>query len=324
MKFSPATRLRPLTLLALAPLLAACGGAGGAGDDAGTGPRVVTSIYPLHYVAERVAGDRAEVTNLTSPGVEAHDLELGAQQVAALSESDLVVYLEEFQPAVDEAVAENGPERVLEVTEVVELAPTEEDHEEDEHAGEDSHAGETEEEHAAHAGEGDPHFWLDPKRLGEVATAFAAEMGEVDPDNAEAYRAGAEELLADLADLDESYTQGLADCAQDTVVVSHDAFGYLEQYGLHFEAIAGLSPDSEPSPAHLAELQDLIRDEGITTVFAETLTSPALSESLARDLGLATDVLDPIEGLTADTEEEDYLSLMRANLEKLQQANGCG
>lgn len=331
MKFSSALRLRSLTLLALAPLLAACGGTE-AGESDG-GPRVVTAIYPLQYVADRVAGEHTEVTNLTSPGVEAHDLELTVQQVATLSESDLVVYLEEFQPAVDQAVEQNGPDEVLEVTEVIDLAPGEDDHgdedgddehagEADVHAAEDDHAGESAEEHAEHAG-GDPHFWLDPVLMGTVAEAFAERMGEVDPDHAADYDRTAEELVTELTELDEEYTRGLARCERDTVVVSHDAFGYLERHGLHFEPIAGLSPDSEPSPSHLAELQDLIGEEDVTTVFSETLASPALAESLAGDLGLETAVLDPIEGLTADTEGEDYLSLMRANLEKLRTANGC-
>jgi zinc transport system substrate-binding protein len=105
-------------------------------------------------------------------------------------------------------------------------------------------------------------------------------------------------------------------------VVSHDAFGYLERYWLHLEAIAGLSPDAEPSPAHLAELQDVAQEVGITTVFTETLGSRELADTLARDLGLRTATLDPIEGVGEDS-EDDYLSLMRSNLAHLREANGC-
>ncbi len=106
-------------------------------------------------------------------------------------------------------------------------------------------------------------------------------------------------------------------------MVSHDAFGYLSKYGLHFEAINGLSPEAEPSPAHLAALQDLIEQQSITTVFTETLASPELAATLARDVGVSTDVLDPIEGLGDATRDQDYLSLMRANLAALQKANRC-
>jgi zinc transport system substrate-binding protein len=88
-------------------------------------------------------------------------------------------------------------------------------------------------------------------------------------------------------------------------------------------AIAGLSPESEPSPEHVAELQELIRTDGITTVFSETLTSPKMAETLSSDLGLETAVLDPVEGLSDDTAGEDYLTLMRQNLAALQKANTC-
>ena len=106
-------------------------------------------------------------------------------------------------------------------------------------------------------------------------------------------------------------------------MVSHDAFGYLDRYGLEFAPIAGLSPGAEPTPADLSRLQDLIRAEGITTVFSERLVSPRVSETLADDLDIRTAVLDPVEGLSDETRDEDYLSLMRANLAALQEANDC-
>jgi zinc transport system substrate-binding protein len=130
-------------------------------------------------------------------------------------------------------------------------------------------------------------------------------------------------LRADLEALDAAYTSGLADCERDTVVVSHDAFGYLSRYGVHIAAIAGLSPEAEPTPSDLAELHELIEHDGITTVFSETLAPPKLSQTLADDAGVTTDILDPVEGLTDDTADEDYLSLMERNLAALEEANGC-
>jgi zinc transport system substrate-binding protein len=301
--------MRVTAALALTLLLAGCS-ALSQEDEAGTGPRVVVSFYPLQYIAERVAGDQARVTNLTAPGQEPHDLELSIRQVAKVDEADLAFYLEGFQPGVDEVIEQNTPDHVLEVSEKVDLA-----------AGEE-HAGETEEEHAEH-GDTDPHFWLDPLKMSAAAEAFTDELSTVDPDRAEEYAANLADLQGDLEQLDQEYVDGLARCALDTVVVSHDAFGYLERYGLHFEAIAGLSPDAEPSPGRLAELQRVVRDTGVTTVFSESLASPALAETLAEDLGIEVDVLDPIEGLIEDGTGEDYLSLMRWNLQGLQAANGC-
>jgi len=310
---SPATRLLAASLLAAAPILAGCGGSDGA---AGTGPRVVASFYPLEYVAERVAGDSAEVLGLTTPGGEPHDLELTVRQTAEVAEADVLVHLRDFQPAVDEAVDQAGAEHVVDAAEVAELVSPEEldEHTEDEHTEDDGH------DH----GDVDPHFWTDPNRMASVAVTVKRALVAADPDNAGVYERNLSELKNDLDDLDAELERGLADCARTTVVVSHDAFGYFgARYGLDMHAINGLSPEAEPSPAHLRELADLIEEEGITTVFSETLASPEMAESLASDLGLDTAVLDPVEGLTDATAEEDYLSLMRANLAAVQKANDC-
>jgi zinc transport system substrate-binding protein len=257
------------------------------------GVEVVASMYPLEYVAERIGAEHVNVSTLTKPGQEPHDLELGIPQTAALSEADLVVYSRGFQAAVDDAVEQNGPDRVVDAAEAADLRPD------------------------------DPHFWLDPTRMADVAGAVTEALVDADPDHAADYEAELESLQKELDALDADYRAGLTDCDTDTVVVSHDAFGYLAKYGLVLEPIAGLSPDAEPSPAHLAELQELIGDRGVTTVFSETLASPELADTLARDLGLDSAVLDPIEGLSDETADEDYLSLMRSNLSALRAANGC-
>ncbi|HWJ67477.1 MAG TPA: metal ABC transporter substrate-binding protein [Nocardioides sp.] len=297
------------------------------GSDSGdSGVTVAAAFYPLAWLTGQVAdGTGAEVELLTQPGSEPHDLELGVAQTAAVSEADLVVYEAGFQPAVDDTVAQNAGGTALDVAALADLVPMEESAEEHaEHAGEEGeeHAGEEGEEHAHEPGGLDPHFWQDPLRVAAVADAVAAELASLDPDHADAYRANAEDLRADLTELDSAYASGLADCERDTIVVSHDAFGYLEKYGLHIAPIVGLSPDAEPTPAALGELQHLIEEEGITTVFSEPL-KPALGEELAADLDLSNGVLDPIEGLSDATADEDYLSLMEANLDALRTANGC-
>jgi zinc transport system substrate-binding protein len=171
--------------------------------------------------------------------------------------------------------------------------------------------------------ERDPHFWQDPTLLARVGDAVAERLSRVDPAHAADYRANAAALDRDLHRLDRAYATGLRGCARDTVVVSHDAFGYLQRYGITMEAVLGLSPDAEPTPADLGRLQQLIRDEGVTTVFSESLVSARTADSLAADTGVRSAVLDPIEGLTDRTAHEDYLSLMRRNLAALEEANGC-
>lgn len=269
----------------------------------GDGVQVAAAFYPLAYAAQRVAGGDATVTNLTAPGGEPHDLEPTVVETAEIAQADLVVYERGFQPAVDDAVDENATGDVLDVGDVVHLVPFR--------------------EHGVDSDEEDPHFWQDPLLLARVGDAIAAQLARTDPGHAADYHRNAAGLRTDLERLDRDYRRGLSACERHTVVVSHDAFGYLERYGLRMEAILGLAPDSEPTPADLARLHDLIREDGITTVFSESLVSPATARSLAQDAGVRTAVLDPIEGLTDQTSGEDYLSLMHRNLAALKEANGC-
>ncbi len=278
----------------LGGLLAALSGCGYLGT-AYQQPTVVTSFYPLQYVAQQVVGEHERVLDLTHPGMEPHDLELTVGQTADIVDADVVLYEHGFQAAVDTAVAQNSPRHVVDASAVADL-------------------------HGQ-----DPHFWLDPTRLSQVAAAFTDEIAAADPGHARDYRANLARLQARLAGLDRAFRVGLAHCAQRTVVVSHEAFSYLgRRYHLDVVPINGLSPDAEPSPAHLRQLHDLVGSHGVTTVFTEQLASPALARTLASDLGLQVAVLDPIEGLTDATADQDYLSLMRRNLAALRKANHCG
>ena len=283
---------------------------------------VVAAFYPLAWVAERVAGDGFDVVNLTQPGNEPHDLELSIRETAAVEDAGLVIHEQGFQPAVDAAIEQNAQGRVLDVADVVDLQPFAEHDHADGHTDDETDEGHTADDGHDH-GDLDPHFWLDPLLLADVGDAVADELAGLDPSRADQVRANAADLRADLERLDQEYAEGLADCERDTVVVNHDAFGYLARYGLHIEPVVGLSPDAEPTPADLARLHDLVEAEGITTVFAETLVSRKTVDTLAGDLGVEVAVLDPIEGLSDRTADEDYLSLMRRNLRELERANGC-
>ncbi len=312
--------IRVATAVAAALALSGCG-ALGVGDPGGpgSGVTVVTAFYPLEYVVERVGGDLVDVENLTAPGGEPHDLSLSVRQTAEVAGADLVVYLADFQTAVDDAVEQTAEGEALEAGAVVDLEPAAEGHD---HAEEETGEESGEDESHDH-GPLDPHFWLDPLRMAELGDAVAASLGRVDGDHADAYSANAAELRADLESLDTAYADGLSACDRTTTVVSHDAFGYLAKYGLDMEPIAGLSPDAEPTPSDLAHLQEVVEEDGITTVFSERLASPRLTETLADDMGIETAVLDPIAGLTDETADEDYLSLMESNLAALETANGC-
>src|SRR4249919_3130536 len=292
--------LMKVALLALAlgaGLLTGCS----AGADEGKPGQVTVaaSFYPLAWVSEQIAPG-ADVIDLTRPGLEPHDVELTFAQTVDLAKADLVVYERGFQPAVDQGVDNDAEGATLDVGPVAGL-----------------------QDFASDPGQVDPHFWQDPLKLSAVAGAVARELGRIDPAHAASYDARAAALKRRLAALDRDYRTGLADCARHTVVTSHDAFGYLARYGIRVAPITGLAPGAEPTPADLAKLQQLIRDDGITTVFSETLASPAAADALAHDMGVRSEVLDPIEGLSDATAGETYLTLMRRNLAALMEANGC-
>jgi len=308
-----------------AVILAACGGddgAEGTGAADGAATLVVASFYPLAEVARRVGGSAVDVVDLTPPGAEPHDLELNSSQVEAIEDAQLVVVLGRgFQPAVEEVAARRDGATIV----VLDELGLEPGTVEDEHGGEDEHAGED-----AGAAEGeviDPHVWLDPTKMAEIVDTVADALAAIEPDRAHAFGANADALRADLDELDAEFEVGLADCRRRVIVTSHDAFGWLAaRYDLRQEAIAGLEPDQEPSADRLARLADLAREEGLTTIFTETLVSPEVAETLAREAGgIETAVLDPIEGLSPErsSQGDDYFTVMRENLDALRRALGC-
>lgn len=290
-------------------LLAGCGS-----SDAGSASgkvEVVASFYPLQWMAEQVGGDQVEVSSLTKPGAEPHDLELTPSDVGAVQDADVIAYLSGFQPAVDDAVDDASGATVFDAADAVDLdltfTPIEEG------AQNDDEAGTT-----------DPHFWLDPTLMAEAATGFADTLAEADPDHAAEYRSNAKALTAKLEALDGDLEAGLADCERTDLVTSHNAFGYLaRRYGFEQVGITGLTPEQEPSPADLAAIADFVEENGVTTIYFETLTSPSIAETLASETGADTAVLDPIEGLTDESKGSDYLEIMTSNLASLQSGQGC-
>ncbi|MFI6237422.1 metal ABC transporter substrate-binding protein [Micromonospora sp. NPDC050784] len=304
-------------LAAATALLALGAGAGcSTGGAAGADPQrvdVVAAFYPLQFLAERIGGDAVRVTNLAKPGAEPHDLELNPSQVGEVSDAELIVYLKGFQPAVDDAVAQNGGDRAFDVTSVQPLL--------DASAGGHDHEGE--EGHAEESGGKDPHVWLDPTRLAGIGDQLAQRLGKADPDHAADYTSRAAALRADLTTLDGEFKNGLATCQRREIVTSHAAFGYLaDRYQLDQVGITGLSPDVEPSPQRLAHVIEEAKEHQASTIFFETLVSPKVAETIAGQVGAKTAVLDPIEGLAAGS-NGDYLSVMRTNLRTLQTALSC-
>ncbi|MFB8115825.1 metal ABC transporter substrate-binding protein [Streptomyces sp. NPDC055962] len=293
-----------------------------AGEGGGDGKlAVVASFYPMQFLAEEIGGSHVSVTSLTKPGAEPHDLELSPRQIGGLSDADYILYLKNVQPAVDDAVAQAGVENTVDAATLTTLenhgSEVGHDHGEDE-------GGEHEHEHEGEEAGLDPHIWLDPVKYAEVAAGVGKSLEKADPDNAADYRTNTENLVARLNELDKAYESGLKDTATKTFITTHSAFGYLaERYGLTQEGIAGIDPEAEPSPARIDEIHHVAEESGATTVFFETLASDRTARTLAKDLGLKTAVLDPLEGITGKSAGADYLEVMESNLTALKKALGA-
>lgn len=284
-------RTVPIWAAVVALLVAGCGSAEGSNGKTS----VVAAFYPLAFAAEQIGGSRVDVTNLTPPGAEPHDVELTPQEVGHIQTADVVLYVShDFQPAVEQAVGGAKGTRV-DALDGIGLRPG---------AGDE-------------AGKTDPHVWLDPVLYARVVKKIGAALGRP-------WRAAA--LARRVLAIDRAYRSGLANCKRKDFVTSHAAFGYLaSRYGLHQVPITGIDPESEPSPQHLQSLIELVRREHVATVFFERLVSPRLAETVARDAGVKTAVLDPIEGLTPAEQDRGftYFTLMRQNLRELRSALGC-
>ncbi|MEU0132434.1 metal ABC transporter substrate-binding protein [Streptomyces sp. NPDC006296] len=311
--------------------LSACSSSDAAEGGGGDGKlNVVASFYPMQFLAEEIGGSHVSVTTLTKPGTEPHDLELSPRQIGGLSDADYILFLKGVQPAVDDAVAQAGVKNTVDAAGLTTLeshgsAVDGHDHGHDE-GGEHGHDEGEGEEHG-HEGEEeaglDPHIWLDPVKYAEVAEGVGASLEKADPDHAADYRKNTDTLVGELNALDKAYETGLKNTSTKTFITTHSAFGYLaERYGLAQEGIAGIDPEAEPSPARIEEIHTVAEKSKATTVFFETLASDKTARTLAKDLGLETGVLDPLEGITDKSAGADYIEVMKSNLTALQKALG--
>ena len=327
--------LAAVAVLALAGSLASCAAlspgsdstaaaSGAAPTAAASGALTVsTSFYPIQYLAQAIGGEHVAVTSVTPTNVEPHDFELSPKDVTALSASSLVLYVSGFQPSLDDALAQVSGPAVVDLAGSVDLVHhdgVEEEHEEGATEAATEAATGAAHDHGAAAAL-DPHFWLDPVRMQAAAKAVEAALAQADPAHADDYAANLDTLNATLTDLNTSYSTGLGHCERTTFVTSHAAFGYLaDRYSLTQASISGVDPESEPSPAELAEVKKVVESTGTTTIFTEELVSPETAQAVAAETGAQTRVLSPIESAP---ESGDYAGVMRTNLEELRTALSC-
>ena len=277
--------------------------------------RVLTSFYPMYDFACKIGGDCIDVTNMVPSGTEPHDWEPSTNDLKNLEKADVFIYNgADMEPWADDLlVSRSDTLRVVEASENVELRTTDGEHE---HAHEHEDA-----DH--HHGDFDPHVWLDPENAKIEMEAIRDALCAADPENSTVFQSNYEKYAAELDALDAEFREKLAPLPNRTIVVAHEAFGYLcDAYGLTQVGIEGLSPDSEPDPGRMAEVIDFVREHSISTIFFEELVSPKVAEAIASETGAQAKMLSPLEGLSDEQAAAgaDYFSVMPDNLAALMEA----
>ena len=277
--------------------------------------RVLTSFYPMYDFACKIGGDCIDVTNMVPSGTEPHDWEPSTNDLKNLEKADVFIYNgADMEPWADDLLVSRSDKlRVVEASENVELRTTDGEHEHaHEHEGADHHHGDF-----------DPHVWLDPENAKIEMEAIRDALCAADPENSTVFQSNYEKYAAELDALDAEFREKLAPLPNRTIVVAHEAFGYLcDAYGLTQVGIEGLSPDSEPDPGRMAEVIDFVREHSISTIFFEELVSPKVAEAIASETGAQAKMLSPLEGLSDEQAAAgaDYFSVMHDNLAALMEA----
>lgn len=272
--------------------------------------QIVTTFYPMYYFAQKVAGSSANVELLIPNGVEPHDWEPTAKDMAKIQDSDLFIYNNRYFETWTEQVLNSINDsnlKIIEASNGIELMDALNSEEENEH-------------HSEHTSSKDPHVWLSPVLAQQEVDNIAKALEEADPKNKVEFQKNAAALNSELADLDRLYKETIDKAQNKEFVTQHNAFGYLaKQYGLTQIPIAGLSPDVEPTLGKLADLTELTKKKNVKVIYFEEMTSGKVAKTLAKEIGAKTEVLNPLEGLTKEEQEQglDYIGVMKKNLDAL-------
>lgn len=272
--------------------------------------KIYTSIYPLYDFAKKVGGDKVEVTNLVPAGTEPHDWEISTSDIVNLEKADMLIY--------NGAGIENWTDKVIDTLENKDIVYVKTSEGLDIHkAGEKANSNKDD----GHShGSFDPHTWLSIKNAKKEMKNIKDALIEHDSENTKYYEKNYEKYAKKLDELDKKYSDTLGPIKNKTIIVAHEAFGYLcSDYNINQEGIEGLTPDSEPDPARMREIIKFAKENNVKTIFFEELVSPKVAETIAKEINAKTEVLNPLEGLSEEqiNNGEDYFSVMEKNLEAL-------
>ncbi len=294
--------------LSAAMLLAGCSNT----EAKKSGLQVSATFFPFYDAAKEIAGDRATVTSIVPNGVEPHDYDPTSGDITGIGNADVFIEAGVGFGSLEQKLSNGLGSRavIVNASRGIDLLP----------GGQDASASPGQDGSAGTVV--DPHFWLSPKRMMTVADNIKAGLERADPGNAKAYETNAADFKTKLQALDSEYRSDLSHCKKDTILTSHDAFGYLaSDYGFKQIYISGLSPDAEPTPQALAQLVDTAKRDNITIIFFENLVDPRVAQTIAGEVGAQTMELSPLEG--SKNQSDDYFSIARKNLHNLEMALEC-
>jgi len=268
---------------------------------------VVVSIAPLKGLVEPLLPPNSKVTVLIPPGTSEHGADILPSKIQEAISADLLVWVGGMEPAVDKLSRENPRANRVDVKLADALKLHIHAHE---HGKEEGH------DHHDHHGD-DPHVWLDPVKAKEIVRAVADAVKRLRTDDVGKHDGGAaaSALEFKLDELDAEHKARLADAKGKTIVVAHDAYGWLaRRYGLKTVAISGLTA-AEPTPGSLQKAKEAVRTHGLKAVFAEPQLGDAAARSIAAETGVKVLRLDPLG-------DGDYFKMMRENLAAIREALG--
>nr|WP_245208941.1 metal ABC transporter substrate-binding protein [Gottfriedia endophytica] len=268
--------------------------------------KIVTTFYPMYDFAKNIVGSNGDVELLIPAGTEPHDYEPSPKDMANIEEADVFVYnsdaMETWVPKLKQSVDSQNL-KIVKASDGIQLIKG------------------IAEENGGNASPVDPHVWLDPVLAKKEVENIKNGIIAADPTHKSEYEKNAAQYEAKLTDLDQLYKNTLKNAKSRVFVTQHAAFAYLaNEYHLTQVPIAGLSPDQEPSPSKLGELQKYVKDHNIKTIYFEEVASPKVAKTLADATGAQTVQLSPIEGVTKEEQSKgvDYIEYMKKNLEALQ------
>ena len=312
-------RLLSLLLAGVLLLGALCGCSVPAKQEEGLS--VVATIFPQYDFARQVMGSSDDLTMLLRPGQEVHSYEPTPQDIIAIQNCDLFIYVGGESDAWIEDVLEGMDTSHMVILSLMDLVdPLEEDTdsvlENPEEHGEATHL---------HEEEYDEHVWTSPKNAMLITQAICDALCDIDPSNAQIYRQNTAAYLEQLEELDQDFREVIGSASRDTLIFG-DRFPllyFVREYGInYYAAFPGCASETEPSAATVARLIDLVREEQVPVVYQIELSNGNIARSIADSSGAKVETFYTCHNITRDdfNAGETYLSLMERNVNSLKEA----